>query len=98
MDHQGDVASLIRDLRKQKGQSLRSAARDLGVDPSHLARVESGEKALSASLGDRLSDYYDVNPDHVYIAAGRIPPDIVGILLQHPEEFEAMRKRYGPHV
>ena len=70
---------MIKDLREQKGESLRSAARNIGIDVAHLARVESGEKQLSSSLSDRISDYYDVDPDEVYLASRRLPPDIVSI-------------------
>ena len=95
MAQETNVASLIKDLRKQKGESLRSAARHIGVDAAHLARIESGERQLSGSLGERVSDYYDVDPDMVEIAAGRLPRDIVSMLLAHPEEFRTLRERYG---
>ncbi|MGA2836029.1 MAG: helix-turn-helix transcriptional regulator [Acidimicrobiales bacterium] len=93
--HASNVASLIREIREERGESLRSAARNIGVDASHLARVESGEKQLSAALGTRISHYYEIDPDGVYLAAGHLPPDIVEILLAHPEELDGLRERYG---
>ena len=96
MARETDIASLLRDLRLKKGESLRSAARGLGVDPSHLARVEAGDKPLSLTLGQRVTDYYNVEPDHVYVAAGTLPPDVVSILLDHPEELKRIRKMHRP--
>jgi transcriptional regulator with XRE-family HTH domain len=93
MSSESGVASLIRELREQRGESLRSAARNIGVDVAHLARIESGERQLSAALGDRVSDYYEVNSDSVHLAAGRVPPDILAILQAHPEELAALRAR-----
>ena len=94
MAKQNDVAFLIRGLRAERGESLRSAAKHLGVDASHLARLESGEKQMSSSLGDRVSDYYNIDSDDIHLAAGRLPEDVVSILLSHPDEIQRLRARY----
>jgi transcriptional regulator with XRE-family HTH domain len=94
-DQSGSVAELLRDLRERRGVSLRAAARGVGVDPGHLARVESGEKPVSGGLSEKLSSYYDVDPDAVHLAAGRIPPDVVALLIEHPEELRLLRERLG---
>lgn len=93
MTTQRSVSSVLRDLRTQRGESLRSAARGVGVDAAHLARIESGEKEPSGSLCARLSGYYAAEPDEIYLAAGRLPPDVVELLLQHPEEIQELRER-----
>lgn len=92
-----EVAELLRDLRQSKGESLRAAAKGIGVDPGHLARVEAGEKPLSNSLSERVTAHYDVRPDELHLAAGRVPPDVVAILIDHPEELDRLRKRYEHH-
>lgn len=89
-----EVADLLRELRQDRGESLRVAARGIGVDPGHLARVEAGEKPLSDALSERVSAYYDVDTDRVQLAAGKAPSDIVAILLAHPDELSRLRKRY----
>ncbi len=95
MAQETEVASLIKKLRTQKGESLRSAARNIGVDVAHLARIESGERQLSGPLGQRVSSYYDIHPDTVELAAGRLPSDVIELLLAHPEEIDKLRNRYG---
>src|SRR4051794_5473613 len=65
-----DLAALLKAARAAKGDSLRSAARELGVDASYLSRVEAGERRPSEDLQRRASRYYDVPDDQVRLAAG----------------------------
>jgi transcriptional regulator with XRE-family HTH domain len=90
-----ELNSLLRDLRDSRGESLRSAARALGVDPSHLSRIERGEKYPSRDLQERVARHYDVNPDDLAIAHGRVPADILAILQKHPDIMRDLRRRYG---
>ena len=89
------AAQLLRRLRQEQGRSLRAAARDLGVDPSYLSRVENGERSASDELGVRIADYYGLDKDTVDLFAGRAPSDIVEILRSHPELMNELRTRYG---
>jgi transcriptional regulator with XRE-family HTH domain len=43
-------------MRQAHGVGLREMAVLVGVSPSHLSRVESGERAAGADLKDRLFD------------------------------------------
>lgn len=90
-----EVASLLKDLREERGESLRAAAKGIGVDPGHLARLESGQKPISEPLSSRVSDYYNVDQDILFAAVGRLPSDVVRILLEHPEELSRLRSRYS---
>jgi hypothetical protein len=89
------VGHLLRQLRTERGQSLRGAARDLGVDPSYLSKVERGQKPLPEALKRAVGDYYDADPDELDVASGEFPADIARILAEHPEAIEELRKRYG---
>jgi len=89
------VADVLRSARKAKGQSLRSAARELGVDPSYLSRVETGERQPSADLCQRAGSLYEIDGDSLALSAGDIPADIVEILRRHPELLVEIRVRYG---
>ena len=53
MGSAGRVADVLRRAREANGQSLRGAAKELGVDPSYLSRVESGERTPSPGLRER---------------------------------------------
>lgn len=85
---------VLRELRRQRGQSLREAASDLGIDSSQLSRLERGERALSRDVAERLSAYYDVPNEQIEIAAGLVPPDLLEILRRHPEAATRLRELY----
>ena len=89
-----ETAKLLRKLRQESGTSLRQAATDLGVAPSHLSRVERGEKSASDELTDKVANYYGVNAELVQLEEGRIPSDILGILNTHPEVLRELRERF----
>lgn len=90
-----DAASLLRDLRRQQGRSLRSAAADIGIAPSQLSRLERGQRGLGATVSERLSEYYGVSAEIIALAQGEVPGDIVRIFQEHPEELRRLRDRYG---
>jgi transcriptional regulator with XRE-family HTH domain len=89
------LASLLRELRESQGASLREAARDLGVDPAHLSRLERGAKPASSSILDRASRYYSIDREKLELARGDIPGDVVRILIDNPAVLEELRSRYG---
>ena len=95
MSETAGAARLLRQLREGRGQTLRSAAGDLGVAPSHLSRWERGEKAPSGDLQQRAADYYGVDADVLGLEAGRVPEDVLDILRAHPELLVELRTRFG---
>ncbi len=44
------VGTYIRELRKERGLSLRSLGAQIGISPSHLSLVERGEREVSVSV------------------------------------------------
>ena len=92
------LADLLRELRREQGASLRAAARDLGVDPAHLSRLERGEKPPSQELLARASNYYTGGAAATTVGGmlrGDIPADIKQLLLDHPGLIERLRTEYG---
>jgi transcriptional regulator with XRE-family HTH domain len=89
------LAELLRELRETRGTSLRAAARELGVDPSYLSRIERGKKPPSDSVLDRAANYYDIPRASFPSANGDLPADIVAILTEHPELVIKLRRDYG---
>lgn len=89
------AASLLRDLRRRQGQTLRTAAADLGIAPSQLSRMERGQRSVGEDTAIRLSSYYDVPAEIIDLARGQAPADIVRILQAHPEEVVRLRELYS---
>ncbi len=56
------LADVLRDLRAQRGSSLRSAARDLGVNPSVYYDVD--EETLALAEGKLPTDVVEILRTH----------------------------------
>ena len=89
------VADILREAREANGQSLRGAARELGVDASYLSRVESGERTPSLGLRERAESLYGLDSDRLALSAGQVPSDVLGILQRHPELLSEIRDKHG---
>lgn len=87
------IGAILRDLRESRGESLRQAAHDLGVDAAHLSRLERGIKTPSQDLRARAADYYDVPSDDLAVASGVLPEDIVELLLNNEGLIDELRAR-----
>lgn len=87
------TAGLLRQLREQRGRSLRAAANDLNVAPSHLSRLERGEKSGGEGLLRRMAKYYGVEEDLVALAEGRVPEDVLAILQARPDLLDLIREK-----
>lgn len=92
---QDEVARLLRQIRAQRGVSVREVARKVGVDPSYVSRVERGEKQASPAFRQRLAEHYDLPADDLELAAGEVPTDIAAILREHPEVLRELRERFA---
>ena len=90
-----EVAKLLREIRARRGVSVREVARQVGVDPSYVSRVERGEKQASPAFRQRLADHYNVPTDDLELAAGEVPADVAAILRAHPEVLAELRERFG---
>ena len=95
MTEKRPVASILRELRQKRGISLRRAAEDLGIAPSHLSRLERGEKVASADLAARAARYYGTDSDIVALEQGRVPEDILQILRNNPGLLASLRAEFG---
>ena len=95
MTHGTSAAALLRELRERQGQTLRSAASEIGVAASQLSRMERGERPIGGAIARKLSTHYGVPAEVIELATGNVPSDILNILRNHPEEIEYLRRKYG---
>ena len=95
MDSGESAASLLRELRRRKGHTLRFAATELGVAPSQLSRMERGERPVGDEAAQRLARYYSVSVDDIVVSQGQLPADVVQILQAHPSEIARLRDKYA---
>jgi HTH-type transcriptional regulator, competence development regulator len=83
----------VRHLREERLASggpfsLRSVAKNVGIEPTYLSKIEREElpppserviTALAVELGE--------DPDVLLAMAGRVPADFVDMLRKHPRDF-----------
>ena len=63
----------LRTVREAHGLTLREVARQAGLDPAHLSRVERGESSLSLDALYRLANVLEIRPLAELLAQYRSP-------------------------
>ena len=81
----------VRELRHDKGWSLRDLASEVGVGFTYLSRVENERLNCgdypSEALIHRLADALDADEDELLILAEKIPPLVKQRVLERPDAF-----------
>jgi len=78
----------VRELRVKRGLGLRRFARQLGISPTYLSKIERGDfpppaEAKVVAIADALGADRDV-----FLAmAGRVASDLAAVIRQHPREL-----------
>lgn len=80
------LGKLFRQIRIDAGESLKSAAPKLDVDYSYLSKIENGVSQPSPELLTRFAAEYETDVDTLFLAAGRLPPDIESIIKRQPQQ------------
>lgn len=87
---------LLKELRLGAGVGIKRLGPELGVSYSYVSKLENNEVSPSEELVGRIADYFDYDRDRLLIAAGKVPPEILRILQDHPEDaVDFLRKRFG---
>ena len=79
----------LRQQRVARKQSQRGLAEALSLSPSHLSRVESGEKPMSADATERLASLWGLDPISLSLRAGHLPARLLEAIARDPEGFRA---------
>ena len=58
----------LKDIRKKKNITQEEMAKEVGVTPAYICRVEKGTRNISLSLATDIADYLEVSLDEI---AGR---------------------------
>lgn len=84
---------LIRHAREHRNIGLNEFARHIRVSPAYLSRIERGrEKPPQDYLVTRIADALELSHDQMFVAAGRLPPDLQTRL---DEVVAIIRGHYG---
>jgi len=81
----------VRALRVERGLGLRKFAREVGISPTYLSKIERAEFPPPAE--DKvvaIADALDQDRDELLALAGRVASDLEAVILRHPRELAAL--------
>ena len=85
-------SDLIRKRLKEMHYSSYWLAKEIGRSKSFMNSVTRGDKMLTAhDTIVQVATALQISPDDLYIAAGRIPPDIVDAIVRYPQFIPVIR-------
>lgn len=88
-------STFIKERRLQKGISLRRFAEMADISATYLSRIERGDfNPPSEDAIKRISLLLHTDADNLLVLAGKVPTDVVNILLQHPEFLQDIRAKH----
>src|SRR4030095_16369080 len=80
--------AFIRREREAKGIKLSEMARQIGVSPTFLSKVETENWKPSEDKLRKIADVIVCNADELVARAGRVPSELADIIRQHPHPHE----------
>jgi len=91
-----EFGDILHDLRSKTGVGIKRLAPELGVSYSYLSKLESNHVRPSEEFVERVARYFDYDRDRLLLSADKVPPEILQILREHPEDaIEFLRERFG---
>jgi transcriptional regulator with XRE-family HTH domain len=91
-----EFGQILRQLRKREGIGIKGLAPKLGVSYSYLSKLENDELGPYEVLVEKVASYFQDDKDQLLISAGKVPPEILEILRNHPQDaVEFLRRRFG---
>ncbi|GIN88659.1 hypothetical protein J6TS2_50450 [Heyndrickxia sporothermodurans] len=70
-----EIGKKIKQLRNDKGLSLRKLGAAIDYDPSHLNRIENGSEP-SIKLLEKLAEYFEVDISYFFGEQTEIPTEL----------------------
>lgn len=63
---------------------------------TYLSKLENNELNPSEEFIHRAARYFKADRNHMLLSAGRIPPEVLKILREHPEDaIGVLREKFG---
>lgn len=91
-----EFGEVLRELRTQAGVGIKRLAPELGVTYTYLSKLESNHVRPSHELVKKVAHYFNYDEDRLLLTADKIPPDVMRILQEHPDEaIQFLKERFG---
>ena len=86
-------ADLIRVARIRAGLTQQELAERIGTTQQYIPKLEKGHQtAGKLETVQRLADALDLTVDQLYLAAGKVAPDIIAWLATRPYTVAELRR------
>ena len=102
-----DIGERIRETRLARGISMRRLAREVGIDHSHLSKIENGKDTIGSGSLQKIAEVLGADADLMLGEAGHqaMPFRLVGDVaagvpieaIENVETFDLARE-YDPHT
>lgn len=86
------IGEYLRERRTAKTIGLRQMARRIEKSPTYLSRIERGECEPGVPVLLGYAKQLGMDSDLLLLRAGRLPPDVLPILVKQPELLERIRR------
>ncbi len=88
--------TVLRQLRTESRIGIKGLAPRLGVSYSYLSKLENDEVGPSEELVRRIAKYFRYDRDRLLLSAGKVPPDVLDILRENPDQaIQFLKERFG---
>ena len=88
--------TVLRQLRTESRIGIKGLAPRLGVSYSYLSKLENDELGPSEELVRRIAKYFRSDRDRLLLSAGKVPPDVLDILRENPDQaIQFLKERFG---
>ena len=77
-----NIGDRLRFLRKKYGDKQKDVAELCDVTNSYISKVELGKSDIKASMIPLLADRYDVYAETFFSSDGKIPADLITMILE----------------
>ena len=89
-----DFGLYIRSARESAGIPLNKFAGQLGLSPAYWSQIERNkEKPPRNEMIDKASELLGLSSDDVFVAAGRLPPDIQADIRRAVQLFRGSNRQ-----
>lgn len=87
---------VLRELRRNSGVGIKRFGPEVGVSYSYISKLENDVVPPSEGFVQRAANYFEVDPNVLLLAAGKVPTDVLRILQDNPEEaLKLLRAKFG---
>jgi len=87
-DYRKNLGKILKRQRQSTSQTLRELSCSSGVSPSHLGRIEKGERFPSAIILQRIAGPLGLSEGEIFTLAGYLTPHIHQETIKEPVPYK----------